>query len=224
MRPLRRHRPGPDPSLCCLSAIQLQNRLGYDDTLDVFGIHGVAGTGALGLSFFLRSTPAHGVATQLSKAYQTKGVLVSITVSVVVTLVLAWCWSSKTIGPWAWTLRRRDGRHGPVSARRARLRPRRRQLGRAPRRCITVIAHGEVHIPATPGRVVAAGPLLPHRQYQLLDWLRRAGDPTGGGRARARLARGAWTPELDVAAWRALAASPAAVVAVSLFDATGPRC
>jgi len=83
-------------SLCCYLAIQVKNRLGYDDTLDVFGIHGVAGIiGALGLSFFLRSAPAHGVATQLW--YQTKGVLVSITVSVVVTLVLL-VLVQKTIG------------------------------------------------------------------------------------------------------------------------------
>ncbi|MBK6848828.1 MAG: hypothetical protein IPG96_15250 [Proteobacteria bacterium] len=68
--------------------------------------------------------------------------------------------------------------------------------------------------------MVAAGPLLPHRQYQLLDWLRRAGTLPAGVEPEHAGARGAWTPELDVAAWRALAASPAAVVAVSLFDAT----
>ncbi|MBK6848827.1 MAG: ammonium transporter [Proteobacteria bacterium] len=96
VRPLGAIALGLIASLCCYLAIQLKNRLGYDDTLDVFGIHGVAGIiGALGLSFFLRSTPAHGVATQLW--YQTKGVLVSITVSVVVTLVLL-VLVQKTIG------------------------------------------------------------------------------------------------------------------------------
>ena len=37
----------------------LKNRLGYDDTLDVFGIHGTGGIlGALGLSFFIRGSTA----------------------------------------------------------------------------------------------------------------------------------------------------------------------
>lgn len=42
-------------SLVSYSAIQLKSRLGYDDSLDVFGIHGVSGiTGALLLAFFIR--------------------------------------------------------------------------------------------------------------------------------------------------------------------------
>lgn len=42
-------------STICYGAIILKGRLGYDDTLDVFGIHGVGGiTGALALSFFIR--------------------------------------------------------------------------------------------------------------------------------------------------------------------------
>ncbi len=36
-------------------AIQAKNKLGYDDSLDAFGIHGIGGiTGALFLSFFIR--------------------------------------------------------------------------------------------------------------------------------------------------------------------------
>ena len=36
-------------------AIQLKNKLGYDDSLDAFGIHGVGGiVGALLLTFFIR--------------------------------------------------------------------------------------------------------------------------------------------------------------------------
>ena len=36
-------------------AIALKNRLGYDDSLDAFGIHGIGGiTGALLLTFFIR--------------------------------------------------------------------------------------------------------------------------------------------------------------------------
>ena len=42
-------------SLACYSAILMKYRLGYDDTLDVFGVHGVgSGLGVLLLSFFIR--------------------------------------------------------------------------------------------------------------------------------------------------------------------------
>ena len=42
-------------SFLCYMAIQLKNRLGYDDSLDAFGIHGIGGiTGALLLTFFIR--------------------------------------------------------------------------------------------------------------------------------------------------------------------------
>jgi Amt family ammonium transporter len=42
-------------SLLCYMSIQVKNRLGYDDSLDVFGIHGIGGiTGAIFLSFFIR--------------------------------------------------------------------------------------------------------------------------------------------------------------------------
>jgi Amt family ammonium transporter len=42
-------------SFTCYMAIQAKNRLGYDDSLDAFGIHGVGGiTGALFLTFFIR--------------------------------------------------------------------------------------------------------------------------------------------------------------------------
>lgn len=42
-------------SLICYMAIMLKNKLGYDDSLDAFGIHGVGGiVGAILLSFFIR--------------------------------------------------------------------------------------------------------------------------------------------------------------------------
>jgi ammonium transporter, Amt family len=42
-------------STVCYMAIQAKNKLGYDDSLDAFGIHGVGGiTGALFLAFFIR--------------------------------------------------------------------------------------------------------------------------------------------------------------------------
>ena len=42
-------------STVCYMAIQAKNKLGYDDSLDAFGIHGVGGiTGAIFLTFFIR--------------------------------------------------------------------------------------------------------------------------------------------------------------------------
>jgi ammonium transporter, Amt family len=42
-------------SLLCYMAIMVKNKLGYDDSLDAFGIHGIGGiTGALLLTFFIR--------------------------------------------------------------------------------------------------------------------------------------------------------------------------
>lgn len=74
-------------STVCYGAISLKGRLGYDDSLDVFGIHGMAGiVGAIGLSFLLREVPAHGFATQLR--YQIEGVVTSIGYSLVMTLLI----------------------------------------------------------------------------------------------------------------------------------------
>jgi len=44
-------------TLVCYMAIMLKNKLGYDDSLDAFGIHGVGGiVGALALTFFIRDS------------------------------------------------------------------------------------------------------------------------------------------------------------------------
>lgn len=78
---------GGAASFVCYGAIALKNKLGYDDSLDVFGIHGAAGIfGAIGLTFFMRDVPAHGIATQLW--FQIKGVLVAGGLSAVATLLL----------------------------------------------------------------------------------------------------------------------------------------
>jgi Amt family ammonium transporter len=48
---------GTVASILCYLAILLKNKLGYDDSLDAFGIHGVGGiVGALLLSFFIRDS------------------------------------------------------------------------------------------------------------------------------------------------------------------------
>jgi Amt family ammonium transporter len=42
-------------SVVCYMAIMLKNKMGYDDSLDAFGIHGIGGiTGAILLVFFIR--------------------------------------------------------------------------------------------------------------------------------------------------------------------------
>jgi len=77
-------------SSLCYGAILLKNRLGYDDTLDVFGVHGVAGmAGALLLTFFIRAgemPQGRDVLTQL--AVQALGVGVTILYASVVTIIL----------------------------------------------------------------------------------------------------------------------------------------
>ena len=74
----------------CYGAILLKNRLGYDDTLDVFGVHGVAGmAGALLLSFFIRAgeiPQGRDMFGQL--AVQGLGVGLTIVYAAVVTIVL----------------------------------------------------------------------------------------------------------------------------------------
>ncbi len=46
---------GAISAIICYFAIMMKNRLGYDDSLDAFGLHGVGGiVGALALTFFIR--------------------------------------------------------------------------------------------------------------------------------------------------------------------------
>lgn len=86
-------------SIISYSAIQLKTKLGYDDTLDVFGIHGVSGiVGAIGLSFFIRdewmasASEAIGgtwtVAQQLGVQLAATGITIAYTVAVTFVLVL----------------------------------------------------------------------------------------------------------------------------------------
>jgi Amt family ammonium transporter len=48
---------GAIASICCYQAILLKDRLGYDDSLDAFGVHGIGGiVGAVMLTFFIRKS------------------------------------------------------------------------------------------------------------------------------------------------------------------------
>ena len=87
-------------SFACYSAIQAKNRLGYDDSLDAFGIHGIGGiTGALFLSFFIRRSWMDEAAAASDGTWtiwnqlgvQTLAVLIAIVFSAVMTFVIIYC-------------------------------------------------------------------------------------------------------------------------------------
>jgi len=84
----------------CYGAILLKGKLGYDDTLDVFGLHGVAGiVGGVGLTFFLRDMRG-GIFTEgwnMQLWYQVEGILLSAIYSGIVTLILV-VLIDKTVG------------------------------------------------------------------------------------------------------------------------------
>lgn len=78
-------------------AIIVKNKLGYDDSLDAFGIHGIGGiTGALALTFFIRSSWFEEAAKIVSGNWtiwnqfgvQLTAVFIAITYSAVVTFLI----------------------------------------------------------------------------------------------------------------------------------------
>jgi len=94
-------------SVICYGALILKNKLGYDDTLDAFGIHGVGGiVGAICLTFFIRPswfegmesyffTGERGVVEQLG--IQSLAVGIAIVYSIVATLIVLYA-VDKTVG------------------------------------------------------------------------------------------------------------------------------
>ncbi len=88
---------GAIASVFCYLAIMLKNRIGYDDSLDVFGIHGIGGiVGAIFLTFFIRQNwmdqaaiAAGGTWTvQQQLGVQVTAVLVAILYAAVLTLII----------------------------------------------------------------------------------------------------------------------------------------
>lgn len=88
---------GTIASLLCYMAIQVKNRLGYDDSLDAFGIHGVGGiAGALFLSFFIRKSWMDEAASAASGSWtvwnqlgiQAAAVIIAVVFSAVMTFLI----------------------------------------------------------------------------------------------------------------------------------------
>ncbi len=89
---------GAIAAILCYIAILIKNKLGYDDSLDAFGIHGVGGiVGAIMLSFFIRKSWMNEAASLAEGGtwtvfqqlgVQISAVLISIAYAAVVTLII----------------------------------------------------------------------------------------------------------------------------------------
>ncbi len=86
-------------SMFCYGGILVKNRLGYDDSLDAFGIHGVGGiVGAILLTFFIRESWMQDAAAAAGGSWgimqqlgvQVLAVLIALVYAGVGTLVLLW--------------------------------------------------------------------------------------------------------------------------------------
>ncbi len=86
-------------SLICYMAIQAKNKLGYDDSLDAFGIHGIGGiVGAIFLTFFIRRSWMADAATAAGSSWtvwnqlgvQAVAVLIAIAFAGAMTLLIIW--------------------------------------------------------------------------------------------------------------------------------------
>ncbi len=93
-------------SIVCYYALQMKMKLGYDDTLDCFGIHGVgSGLGVLLLSFFIRDSWMATASTAAGKTWtvwdqffvQLKGFGATIAIASVMTILIC-IFVEKTIG------------------------------------------------------------------------------------------------------------------------------
>ncbi|MFW5872637.1 MAG: ammonium transporter [bacterium] len=81
---------GAVAAVICYGAILIKNKLGYDDTLDAFGIHGIGGmVGAILLVFFMRGDQT--VSETMSQlGIQALAVVIAIVYAAVMTLIIVW--------------------------------------------------------------------------------------------------------------------------------------
>ncbi len=84
-------------SILCYNAILIKNKLGYDDSLDAFGIHGVGGiAGAIFLTFFIRKSWMEAAAASVGGDWsvmqqlgvQVAAVLIAIVYAGLLTLII----------------------------------------------------------------------------------------------------------------------------------------
>jgi ammonium transporter, Amt family len=93
-------------SIVCFYALVAKSKIGYDDSLDCFGIHGVgSGLGVILLSFFIRDSWMQSAAAAAGKTWtiwnqlgiQLMGIGVTILFALAGTLVICWL-VEKTVG------------------------------------------------------------------------------------------------------------------------------
>lgn len=75
--------------ICFFASVKLKHILGYDDSLDVFGIHGVGGIAGAILTGFFAVEAIGGTAGSMSQVFiQIKGILATIAWSAIATFVI----------------------------------------------------------------------------------------------------------------------------------------
>jgi Amt family ammonium transporter len=88
---------GTFASILCYLAIMFKNRLGYDDSLDAFGVHGIGGiVGAIMLTFFIRASWMSEASAAIGENWtmwnqlgvQVIAVLIAIVYAAVITLII----------------------------------------------------------------------------------------------------------------------------------------
>jgi Amt family ammonium transporter len=93
-------------SVICFYALVLKSKIGYDDSLDCFGIHGVGSSlGVIMLTFFIRDswmrhaaeTAGHPWTVWNQLSVQALGITVTILFAAAVTLIICWI-VEKTVG------------------------------------------------------------------------------------------------------------------------------
>ncbi len=97
---------GAISSMICFVALQLKAKIGYDDSLDCFGIHGVgSGFGVLALAFFLRPSWLEQASATIGHPWtamdqfwvQCKGFFAAVVLASVMTWIICWI-VEKTVG------------------------------------------------------------------------------------------------------------------------------
>ncbi|MFW6223237.1 MAG: ammonia channel protein, partial [Bacteroidota bacterium] len=88
---------GAIASIICYIGLILKNRMGYDDSLDAFGIHGIGGiVGAIMLTFFIRDSWMQEASNAVEGSWgtlqqlgvQAAAVAIAIVYAAVITLIL----------------------------------------------------------------------------------------------------------------------------------------